>query len=118
MVDEDFEIVGLGESVLRRIAEEIGGMADDELVKRGRRRDQHRARAAATAPGAASTLPGCSNRARVACHHSGVERADVDTKFQSTGRDHAANAAVPQATLDFPPFARAIAPPPPPPAFR
>ena len=41
MIDEDFEIVGLDEGVLRSVAEEIVGMTHDELIERRGRCDQH-----------------------------------------------------------------------------
>src|SRR6267143_1271881 len=110
MVDEDFEIVGLDEGVLGRVAEEIVGMANDELVKRGGGSDQHGTGAAAATSRATGALPGGGDRAGIACHHNGVERADIDPQFQGAGGDYAADAAVAQAALDFTPLAGEISP--------
>jgi hypothetical protein len=81
------------ESVLGRAAEKIIRVPDDELVERRRGSDQHGARASAAAPGAARTLPGGRNRARVPGHDRRVERAYVDAELERVGRNDASNAA-------------------------
>src|SRR5258708_38151913 len=58
MIDEDFQVVGLDEGVLRSVAEEIVGMAHDELIERRGGSNQHGAGASAAAAGAAGGLPG------------------------------------------------------------
>src|SRR5882762_1223068 len=63
VVDEDFEIVGLDESVLGRVAEKIVRMAHDVLIKRRGGSDQHGAGTSTAASGASRTLPGSGNRA-------------------------------------------------------
>src|SRR5437764_831615 len=55
MIDEDLEIVGLDESVLGRVAEEIVGMAKNEWIERRRGGPQHCA-GASPAPGAQLTF--------------------------------------------------------------
>src|SRR5437899_8524348 len=109
MIDAKHEIVGLDERRLGRIAEEIVRVADDELIERRRRGDQHGAGAARAAAGAAGALPGRSDRAGIAGEDGGVERADVDAELERAGRNHAANAALAQAALDLASFARKIA---------
>ena len=108
MIDQNFEIVGLNESVFRRIAEEIVRMPHDELIERRGRRDQHRARTAAAASSTARALPGSRDGAGIAGHHHGVERSDVDAQFQRARGYHAANSSVAQSALDFAPFAGKI----------
>src|SRR5207244_3140450 len=105
----DFQIVRLDKSVLRRVAEEIIRMAHDELIERRRRRHQHSAGTSATAPGAAGALPGGGDRAGISGHDDGIERPDIDAKFESAGRNHAANLSVAQAALDFAALVRQVA---------
>src|SRR5260370_42153971 len=57
MIDEDFQIVGLDEGVLGRVAEEIIRMAHHELVERRGGSYQHSAGASAAASRAAGALP-------------------------------------------------------------
>src|SRR5258708_11129792 len=68
MIDEDFQIVGLDEGVLRRVAEEIVGMAHDELIERRGGSHQHGARASAAAATPPRAPPGCGEGARIAGH--------------------------------------------------
>src|SRR5258707_6487288 len=75
MIDEDFQIVGLDEGVLRRVAEEIVGMAHDELIERRGGSHQHGARASAAAASAArALLCGCDG-AGIAGHHVWIDVA-------------------------------------------
>ena len=101
VIHEDFEIVRLHVGVFGRAAEKIIGMLHDELIERRGRRDEHGAGSAVAAAGAASALPRGRNRAGVARHHAGVERADVDAQFERVGRDHSADAPFAQAALDL-----------------
>src|SRR6267378_1057106 len=73
MIDEDFEIVGLDEGVLRCVAKEIVGMAHDELIERRGGSHQHGAGASAAAASAAGALPGGGDGAGVSGHDDGVE---------------------------------------------
>src|SRR5437016_14511156 len=57
MIDEDLEIVGLDESVLGSVAEEIVGMANNELIERRRGGHEHGAGASSEANGADGGLP-------------------------------------------------------------
>ena len=109
VIHEDFEIVRLHVGVLGRAAEKIIGMLHDELIERRGRRDEHRAGSPAAAAGAAGALPRGGDRAGIARHHAGVERADVDAQFQRVGRHHAADAAFAQAALDLAALAGKIA---------
>ena len=109
MIHENFEIVRLDVGVFGRAAEKIVRMLDDELIERRGRGDQHRAGSAAAASGASGALPGGGDRAGIAGHHAGVERADINAQFQRVRGDHAANAPFAQAALDFAALAGQIA---------
>ena len=109
MRQQDFEVIGVDAGVLRRLAKEVLRMLDDELVERRARCHQHRRRRALPPSCAPRTLPGGRDRARISRHHHGVERADIDSQLQRVGRDHAANLALAQLALDFPPLARQVA---------
>src|SRR5947207_15916105 len=99
MIDEDFEIVGLDEGVLRSVAEEIVGMTHDELIERRGRCDQHGTRASAAEDGAPGPLPGGGDGAGIAGHEHGVERADVNAEIQRTGRNYAADIYIAEAEI-------------------
>ena len=109
MVDENFQIVGLDVGMFGRAAEKIFRMLDDELIERRGRSHEHSAGSAAAASGASRALPGGGDRAGIAGHHAGIERADIDSQFQGAGGDHAANAPLAQAALDFAALAGQIA---------
>src|ERR1700722_14469131 len=109
MIDQNFQIIGLDESVLRRVAEEIVRMADHILIERRRGGDHHSTGAAIAASCAPGTLPSSGDRTGIASHHYYVEAAHVDAEFQRAARHHAANAAVTQAALDFAALVRQIA---------
>src|SRR5260370_39431772 len=72
MVDEDFEVVRLDESVLRGVAEKIVRVANDELIERRRRSHQHGARAPTTAACTAGAMPGGGVCAGVFGHIDGI----------------------------------------------
>jgi len=84
-------------------------MANDELIERGGGCDEHGARASAAAPSATGALPGGGDGARVSGHDDGVERADINTKFESAGGNNAADFSVAEAALDFAAFVGQIA---------
>ena len=84
-------------------------MLHDELIERRGGRHQHGAGTSAAASGAAGALPGGRDRAGIAGHDRGVERANVDAQFQRVGRNHAADAAFAQTVLDFAALAGKIA---------
>src|SRR5271163_1304181 len=102
MINENFEIVGLDERVLRSVAEEIVGMPHDELIERRRRSHHYGAGTAAAASRAPGALPGGGNRSGVAGHHYGIQRADVNSQFQGAGGDNSADAPIAETALDFP----------------
>src|SRR5947209_10097009 len=101
MVDQNFEVVRLDESVLRSVAKKIIRIAHDELIEWRRRCHQYRARTAAAAAGAARSLPGGGDGSGMTGHYDGVQRADVDAQFQSAGGYHAANFALTQTAFNF-----------------
>src|ERR1700674_590196 len=109
MIDEDFEIVGLNEGVLRRVAEEIVGMAHDELIERRGGSYQHGARASAAAAGTAGALPGSGDGARIAGHYDGIEGADINAELERAGRDDTADFSIAEAAFDFAAFVRQVA---------
>src|SRR5437762_10250310 len=82
MIDENLKVVGLNVGVLGRVTEEVVRMLHDELIERGRRRDEDRTRASRSSSGAACPLPGRSNRTGIAGHHARNECTLVDPKFQ------------------------------------
>ncbi len=94
MIDQDFEIVGLYEGVLGSITEKIIRMAHDELIERRRRSYQHGAGASTAASRASGPLPRGGDSAGVSGHDDGIERADIDAQFESTGRNDAANFSI------------------------
>ena len=90
MVDEDVQIVGIDERMLRRGVEKIPRVPHDELIDRRARRHHHRRRRAGAAAGTARALPRRGDRARIAGEHADVEGADIDAEFERVGRDDAA----------------------------
>src|SRR6267143_3602805 len=104
MVDEDFEVVRLDESVLRGVAEKIVRVANDELIERRRRSHQHGAGASAAAAGAAGALPCGGDGARVSSHDDGIERTYIDAKLEGARRNHAPDFSIAQAAFDFAAF--------------
>src|SRR5262245_61799407 len=76
-------------------------MPHHELVDRRAARDEHRSRAFASAPGASGALPCCRDRARIAGHHTYVERTDVDAKLERVGRNNRLDQAIAQFLLDL-----------------
>src|SRR5713226_1007478 len=109
MVDENFEIVGLDESVFRSVAKEIVGVPNDELIERRRRSYQHSAGTSAAASSASGALPGRGDSAGVSGHDNGIEGADVDAQFERARRNHTAYFSIAQASFDFAPFVRQVA---------
>src|SRR5882672_7296109 len=95
--------------MFRRVAEEIVRMSHDELIEWSRRSHQHGAGASAAASGAPGALPRGGDRAGVAGHDDGIERADVNAELERAGRDHAANFSVSEAAFDFAPLVRQVA---------
>src|SRR5438445_13056066 len=84
-------------------------MLHDELIERGRRRDEDRARASRSSSGAACPLPGRSNRSGIAGHDAGIERTNVDPEFECICGYNAKNAAVAQTAFNFAPLSRQVA---------
>ena len=109
VIEQDVEVVGIDQRVFRRRVEEVGRVADDELIDRRAAGDQHRRRARRPPAGAAGALPGGGDGPRIAGHHRDVERADVDAELERVGRDDGAHLAVAQAALDLAPPVRQVA---------
>ena len=101
VIHQDVQVVGIDERPLGRRVEEIRRVADDELIERRAAGDHHRRRPARAPSRAAGALPRRGNRARIAGHHADVERADVDAELEGIGGHDGADAALPQAFLDF-----------------
>src|SRR6267378_3444169 len=108
MIDEDFQIVGLDEGVLRRVAEEIVGMADDELIERRGGSHQHGARTSAAAASAPGALPGGGDSAGIARHDDGIEGADVNAELKRARRNNSADFSIAEAAFDFAAFVRQV----------
>ncbi len=80
MIHKDFQIIVLG-----RAFEKIIRVLHDKLIERRRGSHQNGAGTAATAPSAACTLPSGCNGAWIPGHDRGIERSDVNSKFQRVG---------------------------------
>src|SRR6267378_3818291 len=104
MVDQDFKVVRLNESVLGSVAEEIVRVPNDELIERRRRSHQHGAGASAAAAGAAGALPSGGDGARVSSHDDGIERTYIDAEFEGACRNHTTDLSMAQAAFDFAAF--------------
>src|SRR5882757_4025409 len=109
MIDENFQIVRLNESMLGRVSKKIVRISNHELIEWRRRSHHHRARTSAASPGAAGALPGGGNGAGIASHDDGVERADINAKLERAGGNYATNLSVAQAALDFTALIRQVA---------
>ena len=109
MADEDVDVVGIHQSPLRRLVQEVLRMVDDVLIERRARRHHHRHRHSAAASGASDALPGRRDRSGITGKHRDIETADIDAEFQRVGGHHAANPPVSQAALDLTPLIRQIA---------
>src|SRR5512143_2608965 len=82
MFEQDQQMIGVDERLLRRTVEEIFGMVGEELVERARGGDQHRDGRFETAPRATRLLPRRSDGARVADEDRRAQPADIDAQFQ------------------------------------
>ena len=105
---EEQEVVGVDQPLLRIGAEEVLGVADDELVERRARRDEHADRAGPP-PRPAQLLPGGRDGPRVADEDRGLQAADVDAQLERVGADDAGDLAAAQAGLDLPPVQGQVA---------
>jgi len=83
--------------VLRRVAEEIVGMAHDELIERRRRGYQNGARASAAASSASGALPGGGDGAGISGHDDGIEGATSMPEFERAGGNDAADFSIAQS---------------------
>src|SRR5215472_11902999 len=95
--------------VLRRAPKKVIGMLHDELVERSRRSNEHSARASRSSSSAPCSLPGGSNRSRIAGHHAGIEGTNIDPKFECIRGDDSQNASFAQTTFNLASFSRQIA---------
>ena len=109
MIEQNLQIVRIDVRVFGRALEEIFGMLDDVLIERRARSHQHGQRCGLPAPRAAGPLPGGRDGPRIAGHHHGIQRADVDAQLQRIGRHHRAEFAVAQLAFDLAPFLGQIA---------
>ena len=91
-------------------AEQLVGLAHEELVEAVLARDQHREPAAAAA-GASPLLAQRRNRAREADRDHAVEQADVDAELERIRRRDAEQLAVLQPALDVAALLRGVAGP-------
>src|SRR5688572_29274245 len=84
-------------------------MANDVLVERLARRDEHAERRLLAPARATEPLPGRRDRTREAVEDRDVERADVDAEFECRGADDAIDATRAQAALGRATFGRQVA---------
>ena len=90
-------------------AEEIVRMLDHVLIEGRAGGHQHRGRGALAAARPSRALPARCDGARVAGHHHGVERADVDPQLERVRGHYRADLAVAQLALDLAALARQVA---------
>src|SRR6266704_560630 len=109
MIDEDFQIVRLDESVLRSVAEKIVGVSNDELVERRRGSHEHGAGASTAAASTAGTLPGGGDGAGISGHDDGIQRANINAELERAGGNHATDFSVAEAAFNFASFVRKVA---------
>ncbi len=95
------QVVGIDERPLGRRVEEIGRVANDELIERRAAGHHHRGGSAGPPPRASRALPRGGDRARISRHDADIERADVDAEFQRVGGDDGPHRTVAQPLLDL-----------------
>ena len=109
LVQQDVDVVRIDVARLRGGAEQILGMADDELVDRRRGGDQDRQRDFGRAARSARLLPAGGDGAGEPGHHRRVQPADVDAQLQRVGRHHPPQRPVAQPAFDTAPLVREVA---------
>src|SRR5215471_800360 len=108
VIDEDMNVVGIDKPHLRRLVQKIVRVIDNELIERCAGGHKHGNQHSTAAPGPADPLPGRCDRPRIPRKDRHVQAPDIDSQFQSVCRNHSANAALAQSTLDLPPLVREV----------
>src|SRR5207249_10627029 len=103
MRGEQEQVVGIDEAFLGIGAEEIFGMADDELVERRAGRDKHAHRPRPSYR-AAQLLPVRRDGPRLADQHRALQAPDVDAQLERVGADDRGHVAVALTLLYVAPF--------------
>ncbi len=105
---QEQQVVGVDQPLLGVGAQEVLGVADDELVERRARGHEDPDRAGSTS-GPAELLPGGGDGPRVADQDGGLQAADVDAELERVGAHHAGDLSAAQAGLDLAPPQRQVA---------
>src|SRR5215475_163094 len=108
VIDEDMNVVGIDKPHLRRLVQKIVRVIDNELIERCAGGHKYGNRHSTAASGSADPLPARCDRPRITCKHRHVQAPDIDSQFQSVCRNHSANAALAQSTLDLPALVRQV----------
>src|SRR6267378_4348092 len=104
---EQQEVVGVDQPFFRVGAEEILGMADDELVE-GRARRHEDADGSRPSTGAAELLPGRRDRAWVTNEHRALQAPDVDAELERVRAHDGGDLSVAKPRLYLSPMQRQI----------
>src|SRR4030095_4957336 len=86
MADEDMDVIGIDQSLLRRLTKKVFRMIDDILVQWSARCHQHGYRHSTSTPGPAYSLPCRSNGSRISRQDGDIQASDVDAQFQRVRR--------------------------------
>ncbi len=109
VVQQDVQVVGVHQPVLRRAVEEVLRVGGEELVDRRRRADERREARACAPSGTSHLLPRAGDGAGIADADRCVQAADVDPELERVRGHHAPDAPVAQASLDRVAFVRQVA---------
>ena len=105
---EQQQVVGIDQALFGIGTEEIFGMADDELVERRARGNEHPDRPG-PASGAAQLLPRRGDGARIADQHRALQAADVDSELERVGAHHGCDLSAAQPCFYLSPVQRQVA---------
>jgi hypothetical protein len=91
MIDQQHQVVGVDQRVLRRLLKEKFSVPDHILVEHASGGDEDRDRRVGRAPGAPDLLPRAGDAARIAAEDRRLQPADVDAQLQRVGGDDPAH---------------------------
>ena len=114
MIEQNIQVIGIEQRILRRLAEKVLRMGHNELVDRCAGRHHHRQAGSLPPARAPSLLPGAGNGAWIAAEHASRKRSDINAQLQRIGGYHGINAPGPKPLFNFPTLTGQIAAPVPP----
>src|SRR5439155_4695862 len=82
VVGQDGQVVRVDQAALRRLAEKVVRVGDDELVERRRRGHQHGGGRTVAPTDPPDPLPSAGDAAGVAAQHAGFQATDVDAQLE------------------------------------